>query len=54
MPDPRGICALVGLARIARRSGGDVDVELSSGNRAELSALDLPNWVIDDVDIEQR
>lgn len=53
-PDPRGICALVGLARIARRSGGDVAVELSSGNRTELSALDLPNWVIDDVDIEQR
>jgi hypothetical protein len=54
VPDPRGICALVGLARIARRSGGDVAVELSSENRIELSALDLPNWVIDDVDIEQR
>ena len=54
VPDPRGICALVGLARIARRSGGDVAVELSSENRIELSAHDLPNWVIDDVDIEQR
>jgi N-acetylglucosaminyldiphosphoundecaprenol N-acetyl-beta-D-mannosaminyltransferase len=45
-PNPSALADLVGLLRLARRTGRAVDVVgLSAGTRADLDALALPRWV---------